>query len=441
MRIQALPYIHHRTPTLSVSDPRGLPLRTVRFYRRQASDALESYVSAQGFDAAGRLASRRDPYLYGLAAIDPDAPNNLTQVLSLAGVTLLTDSVDSGWHLALPGPAGPVMEQWDARGSHSLARYDALQRPVTVQEEGLDVALHVIERFTYASATEDAITHNLSGTLIRHDDPAGTLHVEARGLGGAISQQTRHFLSSIAAPHWPANVTERDALLEPSEGAVTSHQYSPTNDLLQQIDVKGNCQYFTYNLCAELKTVGLMLAGASQAQQPLIRDTRYNAFGQPETQTAGNGVISHYRHDAANGRLVGLSAHKPRGLVLQDLIYTYDPVGNVSSIKDAAQATRYFANQQIEPLRTYRYDTLYQLIEATGWEFKATQTGPVPVYQPLPLDPNQIGHYTQTYHYDAGGNLLDLEHIGAQAHSRILTRDKYSNRCLPERGASPTPPR
>jgi insecticidal toxin complex protein TccC len=55
----------------------------------------------------------------------------------------------------------------------------------------------------------------------------------------------------------------------------------------------------------------------------------------------------------------------------------------------------------------------------------------------LPLDPNQVAQYTQTYHYDAGGNLLDLEHVGAQAHGRTLTRARFSNRCLPERNGRP----
>ncbi|MNX66582.1 putative deoxyribonuclease RhsA [compost metagenome] len=108
------------------------------------------------------------------------------------------------------------------------------------------------------------------------------------------------------------------------------------------------------------------------------------------------------------------------------------------SIEDAAQPIRYFNNQRIEPIKTYHYDTLDQLIEATGWEARTGHGGPsLPDLQPLPLDPNQIAQYRQTFHYDAGGNLLDLMHAGAQAHGRTLTRARYSNRCLPERNGRP----
>ena len=34
---------------------------------------------------------------------------------------------------------------------------------------------------------------------------------------------------------------------------------------------------------------------------------------------------------------------------LQDLSYTYDPVGNITRIEDAAQQTIYFNNQVVEP--------------------------------------------------------------------------------------------
>jgi hypothetical protein len=48
---------------------------------------------------------------------------------------------------------------------------------------------------------------------------------------------------------------------------------------------------------------------------------------------------------------------------LQQLNYTYDPVGNILKVKDAAQPVRFFANQQIDPINRYRYDSLYQLID------------------------------------------------------------------------------
>ena len=59
------------------------------------------------------------------------------------------------------------------------------------------------------------------------------------------------------------------------------------------------------------------------------------------------------------------------GRVLQDLNYVCDPVGNVTSIRDDAQQTVFFANTQVEPHSDYVYDALYRLVEARGREHAA----------------------------------------------------------------------
>ncbi|MGE8338144.1 RHS repeat domain-containing protein [Pseudomonas laurylsulfatiphila] len=432
MLTKGLEHPHRGTPILAVMDPRGLAIRAVQYHRRQAVDPLEARVTHQRFDTAGRPVTSQDPYLFALAQDDASVPVNLSQVFSLSGVPLASDSVDAGWRVALQGAAGQIVERWDGR-SRSLTEFDALLRPVAVREHGGDDVELVVERFTYAEIDDDAVAHNLCGQLIRHDDPAGTLHLKEMGLGGAVLQQTRHFLRDADTPDWPASEAARDALLETGDGATTSHVYSPGAEPLQQTDALGNRQRFAYTVAGELKNTWLTLVGKDETT--LVSDLHYNAFGQIEAETAGNRVITRHRYDLADGRLIGLSAHKADGTPLQDLHYSYDAIGNVLSLKDAAQPIRYFNNQRIEPLKTYRYDTLDQLIEARGWEAKTGSGGPA--LPDLPPDPSQVANYTQTYHYDAGGNLLDLVHVGAQAPGRLLTRAKYSNRCLPERNGRP----
>ncbi|PTR28154.1 insecticidal toxin complex protein TccC [Pseudomonas sp. GV085] len=431
-------HAHHGTPVLAVSDPRGLGIRAIQYHRRQAADPLEARVTHQRFDAAGRPLASRDPYLFALAQDDASVPANLSQVFSLSGVALSSDSVDSGWRVALHGGAGQRVEAWDGRGSHSLTEFDELLRPVAVHERGEDVTEHVLERFTYAGVDAVAALHNLCGQLIRHDDPAGTLHLNDLGIAGALLQQTRHFLLETNPVNWPDSVPARDALLEPTEGAITALHYAASGELFQQIDALGNQQRFTYTVAGELSDTRLTLAGGGQTERTLVSDLRYNASGQIESETADNGVVTRHRYEPADGRLIGLSAHKANGTPLQDLKYRYDAAGNVLSLEDAAQPIRYFNNQRIEPIKTYCYDTLDQLIEGTGWEAKTGHGGPaLPDLQPLPIDPNQVAQYTQTYHYDAGGNLLELVHAGPQPQGRTLTRARYSNRCLPERNGRP----
>lgn len=429
---------HHGTPNLAVSDPRGLAIRAIQYHRRLAADPVDTRVTHQRFDAAGRAVASRDPYLFALAQNDASVPANMGQVYSLSGAPLSSDSVDAGWRVALHSAAGQRVEAWDGRSSHSRTEFDELLRPVAVHERGEDVAAHVLERFTYASVDADAASRNLCGQLIRHDDPAGTLQLRELGIAGAVLQQTRHFLRETVPVNWPDSVPARDALLESAKGATTALHHAASGELLRQIDALGNRQRFAYTVTGELKNTLLTLAGDDQKELTLVCDLHYSASGQIESETAGNGVLTRHRYDPADGRLIGLSAHKANGTPLQDLKYRYDAIGNVLSLEDAAQPIRYFNNQRIEPIKTYHYDTLDQLIEATGWEAKTGHGGPaLPDLQPLPLDPNQVARYSQTFHYDAGGNLLDLVHVGSQAHGRTLTRAQYSNRCLPERNGRP----
>src|SRR6185369_4634870 len=56
------------------------------------------------------------------------------------------------------------------------------------------------------------------------------------------------------------------------------------------------------------------------------------------------------------------------GRQVQNLLYTYDPAGNITHIRDDAQQTIYFRNKRVEPSNDYTYDALYRLIQATGRE-------------------------------------------------------------------------
>ena len=103
-------------------------------------------------------------------------------------------------------------------------------------------------------------------------------------------------------------------------------------------------------------------------------------------------------------RLVNLTTMRASdSAVLQALSAAYDPVGNITSIADAAQDTVYFANQIIDGSNDYVYDALYRLIQATGreaiglggtpqttWDDSARMGQPLP----LPSDAQALRNYT-----------------------------------------------
>jgi hypothetical protein len=80
-------------------------------------------------------------------------------------------------------------------------------------------------------------------------------------------------------------------------------------------------------------------------------------------------VKTEYQYDPETFRLISLKTQrKADGAMLQDLNYTYDPVGNITTIQDDAQQTIYFDGQVVNPSTKYQYDPLYRLIQAEGRE-------------------------------------------------------------------------
>ena len=72
------------------------------------------------------------------------------------------------------------------------------------------------------------------------------------------------------------------------------------------------------------------------------------------------------------------------GSPLQDLTYTYDPVGNVSHIGDPAQQTIFFSNQVVTADTDYTYDAIYRLVQATGRELAGNAAQPQTTWDDVP---------------------------------------------------------
>ncbi len=203
--------------------------------------------------------------------------------------------------------------------------------------------------------------------------------------------------------------------------------------MLEQVDAKGNSQAFSLTLDGRLREARLQLQGLT-TWQALVSDIQYNAEGQIAHETAGNAAKTTLRYRPEDGLLMERRSQDACARMLRHLIYDYDRMGNVLSIEDKALPVRYFANQRVDPVSRFSYDSLYQLIEASGWEAGGPNQGPESVGR---TDPSAVSNYRQTYRYDAGGNLLKLTHVGAQSPGHDLKAARYSNRCLPWRNGVP----
>ncbi|WP_223437146.1 MULTISPECIES: RHS repeat-associated core domain-containing protein [unclassified Pseudomonas] len=421
---------HANTPAIAVIDSRGLGVRAVAYYRRDNS-AVESCITQQVHDVAGRAVLSRDPRLFRLHQAGQSAANQIN-AFSLSGALLLSENTDAGWRLGLLGEDGQGVEGWDQKLAHSRLHYDGQRRPIASFENAHGEAQRCIARFAYAAARADE-SLNLCGQLIRQDDTAGTLHYLSFGIGGTPLQHSRTFVEDPQwSVDWPATESERDGFLE-DDPAITRLHCNAVGDPIRQTDAKGNTQAFIQTRAAELKEVRLTLAGQTE-EKTLVSDIQYNAFGQIERQRAGNGVISCATFRPEDGRLEHLKAYVPDQPAIQDLTYEYDATGNITGLTDTADPIRFHRNQRIEHTHRYRYDSLYRLIAATGRQLRNACGGPqLPAFQSAP-DPGQLENYTRIYTYDAAGNLEVMQHQADSASRTERTAiAASSNRSLPQK--------
>lgn len=421
--------VHHKTPQLVVVDPRGLPIRSVDYWREVEGVPTQARVNRTLHNAAGFAIKQWDPRHWARQNEEPGSPATLEKVSSLSGNTLCTESVDAGWQLALPGFASEIVLSWDGRGTRREIEYDDLIRPVSLFEHNAPGPRRCVERLVYGRSDHD---QNQRGQLIRHDDPAGTLLFELFSITGQCLKQIRHFTLEPIEPDWPEQEADRRRLLEPGEGAISQWSFGPLGDLLKQVDAKANSQAFVLTLDGRLGESRLQLKGRDW--KTLVSDIHYNAEGKIERETAGNHTQTIFTYSPEDGRLMERWFYSERAGLLQHLFYVYDRMGNVLSIEDKALLPRYFANQRIEPISRFFYDSLSQLIKASGWESGAANQGPESMGR---KDPLAVSNYCQTYSYDESGNLLKLTHVGAQSPGRELKAAQSSNRCLPWRNGVP----
>ena len=172
-----------------------------------------------------------------------------------------------------------------------------------------------------------------------------------------------------------------------------------------------------------------------------------NAKGQKEYLALGNNTLTQYEYDLKTFRLRQLFTTRPANpnkfpdwranlndaSVVQQLLYTYDPVGNLTRIEDAALKTVFHGGEQVEPACRYLYDALYRLIEAQGREHIGQNAFdfnppngdyrdyPFVGHRAHPNDLQALRNYTERYEYDSVGNFEALVHRAvALAHAHKI---------------------
>lgn len=358
--------------------------------------------------------------------------------------------------------------------------YDALHRP-TAQHLKLDGADALIEAFDYCDTADsgpytlvEAQQRNLIGQAISHRDPSGEATVERIDLTGKPAHITRTLIRADAGANdgvvdWNAagllddetfhQITEYDALgrmtrlynwhrdITFATDGTTTASAGTTNRVavyVPEYNLRGLLVSEWLHLRASKATVdgvvSLTPSAVPKHNSQAIKKITYNAKGQKLTLTLDNGTTTRYAYDQQTFRLAQLytrrnasaftgdcagdpHATRPaRPCGLQNLHYTYDPVGNITHIQDDAQDAIFFNGQFVEPSNDYTYDAIYRLIEGTGRENNSGDAVPPASEGRWPAgnfsSADSLRNYTQRYVYDAVGNFVEMQHYSPDSTSR-----------------------
>lgn len=408
---------HANTPTRAHFDSLGRTFLTIA-----DNGADGKYATRLELDIEGNQREVRDARDRAVMRYDYD----------LLGAQLHQASMEAGDRWMLNDVAGKPIYAWDSRGHMLQTSYDVLRRPIELHlREGSADAL-LVGRTAYGEAQAGAESKNLRGKVYQVYDGAGVVTSDAYDFKGNVLQSTRQ----IAVEYKDTLDWSADVPLE-SRRYPTSTTYDALNRPVTMTTPDQSVIRPAYNEANLLERIEGNLRGAV-GPTVFVKNIDYNAKGQRELIEYGNGVKTGYTYDLLTFRLVQLSTTRGADK-LQDLEYTYDPVGNITHIGDEAQQTIYFRNRQVEPSAEYTYDPTYRLIEATGREHLGQAAGSVlPPTPPSntdiprvgllhPGDGNAMGRYIQKYVYDQVGNILQISHRGTDPVNSGWTRDYAYN--------------
>jgi RHS repeat-associated protein len=264
-------------------------------------------------------------------------------------------------------------------------------------------------------------------------DPLGNL-VESINARGQVVQNTYNGMGQLTRTTFADGTFYAYAydahgnLVSAGDGTnTTTFQYDPvTEDLVQVNYPSGRFLKFTYDSAGRRTqsvdqngftvnyryTLGL-LAGLSDGNGNPIVTYTYDAAGRLIQKDMGNGTSTTYQYDR-DGKILSLVNHVPGGSVNSRFDYTYDSLGNVTSMTT------------LDGAWTYQYDPAGHLTHAV---FSSNNPGEVPnqdlqyVYDlagnrvesivngvTTTYAVNDMNQATQvgsaTLHYDADGNLV-----------------------------------
>ncbi|MFC0629526.1 RHS repeat protein, partial [Kribbella deserti] len=202
----------------------------------------------------------------------------------------------------------------------------------------------------------------------------------------------------------------------------TGYQFDSWNRVLKMTYPDGEVLTYGYDSGGQVNTA---TGVKGTYNYTYLSRLEYDRFGQRVFQVTGNGTRTSYTYNSLDRRLENLKtqlkADIAGGYTFQNINYTYDNVGNITTITNTAAApTTSDVGQRVggPSSETYSYDDLYRLTSATG------------TYNPDPTGaPTKTDTYNLTIGYNAISNITtktQTRAIGGQNDGALTYNNTYT---------------
>ncbi|ORX93283.1 hypothetical protein BCR34DRAFT_608601 [Clohesyomyces aquaticus] len=418
---------HANTPTKYFCNAIGevfVSARENRVVKSDGSITSEFLVSRANLDSQGM------PHVF----TDTLGRQIGTCIYDMAGRPLVEWDMEIGRSWNLQDIEGKVLYKWNEGGDRFSTTFDQLSRPVNTYtiRAGTTTPL-LVNRFEFGEneAPDVRAEKNLRGRCSRQFDIAGVIEFQKFDFKGNVEQFQRKLVKDYKNDIDWTNVNSVD-LMEPP--FIIKGVYDAMDRQTETTLPDGTRINQVYDGQDQVVKVFATHPGASQPTQ-YLHDVQVDAKGQRNfiSYGDGTGAKTFYKYDKLTLRLKSIVTKRPAsqfpgdnsstpdsswpGVDVQNLSYYYDPIGNVTSIRDNAQQAIFFHGQRVEPSQEFVYDALYRLTEASGREhvnstYDEYDKNVARLHHPH--DGNAIRRYTEAYKYDNAGNILRMQHKGGQ---------------------------
>jgi RHS repeat-associated protein len=349
-------------------------------------------IASFTYDNNGNLTGEIDPlgdsyqYTYDTNGNLTSEVNPLNQTTTAAygpldELTSLTDADGNATSYTYNG-SGNLLSITYPDGTQQSFSYDPLGNMTdTIEQDGDPVAYQynsqgLVTQQTFADGSTESYTYDAHGNLLTATDAGGTT---------TLSYNAANELLSVSYPG-------RDSL---------TFTYNAGGQRTTSVDQSGYKLTYTYDSEGRL-------TGLSDGSGMVVQYT-YNSVGELSQKVNGNGTYTTYAYDGAGDLTSEINYASPTGPINSQFAYTYNLLGNVTSMTDGSGMTTYGydAAGQLTNVTLPGGETIQYVYNAVGDRTQVV-TGGTPTAYTSNTDNEITTVGSATYTYSANGNLASV---------------------------------